>query len=76
MGSTEAAQALAIYLQFVNGQTEQGIPFDEDILLANIAALGELGDKASFDYLLQIGYLQYTEAVKRAAKDALLKLRW
>ena len=26
--------------------------------------------------LLQIGYLQYTEAVKRAAKDALLKLRW
>ena len=76
MGSTEAAQALAIYLQFINGQTEQGIPFDEDILLANISALGELGDKAAFDYLLQIGYLQYTEAVKRAAKEALLKLRW
>jgi hypothetical protein len=76
MGSTEAAQALAIYLQFINGQTEQGIPFDEDILLASIAALGDLGDKAAFDYLLQIGYLQYTDAVKRAAKDALLKLRW
>jgi hypothetical protein len=76
MGSTEAAQALAIYLQFINGQTEQGIPFDEDILLADIAALGELGDKAAFDYLLQIGYLQYSDAVKRAAKDALLKLRW
>jgi hypothetical protein len=38
--------------------------------------LGELGDKAAFDYLLQIGYLQYTEPVKRAAKEALLKLRW
>jgi hypothetical protein len=76
MGSTEAAQALAIYLQFVNGQTEQGIPFDEDILLATIDALGELGDKAAFDYLLQIGYLQYTDPVKRAAKEALLKLRW
>jgi hypothetical protein len=76
MGSTEAAQALSIYLQFINGQTEQGIPFDEDILLASIAALGELGDKAAFDYLLQIGYLQYTEPVKRAAKEALLKLRW
>jgi hypothetical protein len=76
MGSTEAAQALAIYLQFVNGQTEQGIPFDEDILLATIAALGDLGDKAAFDYLLQIGYLQYTEPIKRASKEALLKLRW
>jgi hypothetical protein len=76
MGSTEAAQALAIYLQFVNGQTEQGLPFDEDIMLATIAALGDLGDKAAFDYLLQIGYLQYSEPIKRASKEALLKLRW
>jgi hypothetical protein len=76
MGSTEAAQALALYLQFINAQTEQGAPFDEDILIASISALGELGDKAAFDYLLQIGYLQYTESIKRAAKDALLKLRW
>ncbi len=76
MGSTQAAQALALYLQLINAQTEQGSPFDEDVLLASIKALGELGDKAAFDYLLQIGYLQYTEAVKRAAKDALLKLRW
>lgn len=76
MGSTQAAQALALYLQLINAQTEQGSPFDEDVLLASIKALGELGDKAAFDYLLQIGYLQYTEAVKRAAKEALLKLRW
>jgi hypothetical protein len=76
MGSTEAAQALALYLQLINAQTEQGSPYDEDILLASINALGELGDKAAFDYLLQVGYLQYSEAVKRAAKDALLKLRW
>ncbi len=76
MGSTEAAQALALYLQLINAQTEQGSPFDEDILLATISALGELGDKVAFDYLLQIGYLQYTDLIKRAAKDALLKLRW
>ena len=76
MGSTQAAQSLALYLQLINAQTEQGSPFDEDVLLASINALGELGDKAAFDYLLQIGYLQYTEAVKRGAKDALLKLRW
>jgi hypothetical protein len=76
MGSTEAAQALAIYLQLVNAQTEQGLPYDEEILIATIGALGELGDKSAFDYLLQIGYLQYSETVKRAAKDSLLKLRW
>jgi hypothetical protein len=76
MGSTEAAQTLALYLQLINAQTEQGSPYDEDILLASINALGELGDKSAFDYLLQVGYLQYSEAVKRAAKDALLKLRW
>ena len=76
MGSTEAAQALSLYLQLINAQTEQGSPYDEDILLATISALGELGDKAAFDYLLQIGYLQYTDAIKHAAKNALLKLRW
>ena len=76
MGSTEAAQALALYMQLVNTQTEQGSPYDEAVLLAAISALGELGDKAAFDYLLQIGYLQYSETVKRAAKDALLKLKW
>jgi hypothetical protein len=76
MGSTEAAQALSIYLQFVNAQTEQGSPYDEEILLAVINALGELGDKAAFDYLLQTGYLQYGENIKRAARDAMLKLRW
>lgn len=76
MGSTEASQALSIYLQLVNAQTEQGTPYDEDVMLAVIAALGDLGDKAAFDYLLQIGYLQYTEKVKKAAREAMLKLKW
>jgi HEAT repeat protein len=76
MGSTEAAQALALHLQLINAQTEQGSPYDEPLLLAVISALGELGDKAAFDYLLQMGYLQYTDTVKRAARDALLKLKW
>jgi hypothetical protein len=76
MGSTEAAQTLALHLQLINAQTEQGAPYDEPLVLAVIAALGELGDKAAFDYLLQMGYLQYTDTVKRAAREALLKLRW
>ncbi|HTX74049.1 MAG TPA: HEAT repeat domain-containing protein [Rectinemataceae bacterium] len=76
MGSTEAAQTLALYLQLVNAQTEQGAPYDEDVILAVIGSLGELGDKVAFDYLLQIGYLQYSDTIKRAAREALQKLKW
>lgn len=76
MGSIEAAQSLALYLQLINARTEQGGAYDEDILLAVISSLGELGDKTAFDYLLYIGYLQYPESVKRAAKDALQRLKW
>ncbi|MDX9959364.1 MAG: hypothetical protein AB7T74_15755 [Clostridia bacterium] len=76
MGSTEAAQALAQYLQIINSETEQGKNFDEQITLAVVNNLGILGDKTAFDHLLYIGYLQYPESVKRAARDALQKLRW
>ncbi len=76
MGSTEAAQSLALYLQLINAQTEQGKPYDEGLLLGVIGALGDLGDKTAFDYLLYIGYLQYPESVKAAAKSALQELKW
>ncbi len=76
MGSADAAQALSLNLQLINAQTEQGKPWDEDILLAVIQALGKLGDKVAFDYLLYIGYLQYPEVIKSAAKDALQQLKW
>lgn len=76
MGSTEAAQALAQYLQIINSETEQGKNFDEQITLAVVGNLGLLGDKTAFDHLLYIGYLQYPESVKRAARDSLQKLRW
>ncbi len=76
MGTTEAAQALALYLQLINTETEQGKSFDEQITLAVVTNLGRLGDKTAFDYLLYIGYLQYPEAVKKAARDSLQKLRW
>jgi hypothetical protein len=76
MGTTEAAQALALYLQLINTETEQGKALDEQITLAVVNNLGLLGDKIAFDYLLYIGYLQYPEPIKKAARDALQKLRW
>jgi len=76
MGSSDAALALSLYLQLINGQTEQGKPYDQALLLGVIRALGSLGDKVAFDYLLYIGYLQYPEAIKDAAKEALQDLKW
>ncbi len=76
MGTNEAAQALSLYLQIINTETEQGKTFDEQISLAVVNNLGRLGDKAAFDYLLYMGYLQYPDSVKKAARDALQKLRW
>ncbi|MEI6387092.1 MAG: hypothetical protein WCQ50_10670 [Spirochaetota bacterium] len=76
MGSTDAAQALALQLQLINAQTEASKPFDEALLLGVIDALGNLGDKVAFDYLLYVGYLRYPESVKNAARAALQKLKW
>ena len=52
MGNAEAARALALQLGFLNSQTEKSGEYDEAVVLALINALGELGDKAAFDYLL------------------------
>lgn len=76
MGSSEAVQALSLQLQLINGRTEQGGAFDEVVLRSVIDALGELGDKAAFDYLLYVGYLQYPDPIKQAAKAALQRLKW
>lgn len=76
MGSSEAARALALQLGYFNSQTEKTGEYDETVILALVNALGELGDKAAFDYLLYIGYLNYPDKIQAAARDALNRLRW
>jgi HEAT repeat protein len=76
MGSSDAAQALALQLGFLNSRTERSGEFDEDITLAVVNALGAIGDKSAFDYLLYISYLSYPEHIQAAAKEALAQLKW
>lgn len=76
MATTEAAQALSIFLGLLNSETEQKKTYNEQLLLAVIKSLGELGDKTAFDYLLYVGYLEYPETVKQASRDALARLNW
>lgn len=70
-GSPEAAERLTLYIELLNLYTENGQAVDEAVIIAVIENLGVLGDKIAFDYLLYVRYLNYSDTVKRAARDAL-----
>jgi hypothetical protein len=76
MGNSESAQVLALQLGYINSQAERGGAYDEDLILAFIQALGAIGDKAAFDHLHNIGYLDYPERIQAAARESLNRLRW
>ncbi len=75
MGTHEAAVRLSLYLEVLNAYVENGQPVDTQTALAVVSNLGELGDRVAFDYLLYTGYLDYAAPVKRAAREALNKLK-
>ena len=76
IGSSDAALALALQLGLINARTERTGSYDEDITFAVIQALGLIGDKSAFDYLLNISYLNYPDHIQAAAKEALDRFRW
>ena len=76
MSTTEAAQTLALQLGLINSHLERTGDYDEAVLLALITALGELGDKAAFDSLLYISYLNYPDRIQASAREALNRLQW
>jgi HEAT repeat protein len=76
MGTSEAAQVLALQLGYFNSQTERNGEYDEAVIMALVQALGFIGDKVAFDYLLYIGYLNYPEQIQAAAREALNRLKW
>ncbi|MFP4364017.1 MAG: hypothetical protein ACLFR1_09115 [Spirochaetia bacterium] len=75
-GTAEAAERLTIYLGLINSYTENENPYDEQIVLAVINNLGDLGDPVAFDYLLYTTYLNYSNNVKETAREALDELDW
>ncbi len=72
----DAVAPLISYLEELNDRTEKGSPVASEIALAVINTLGAIGDKAAFDSLLAVTYLNYEESVLTAARDALSGLRW
>jgi hypothetical protein len=82
MNSPDAAQALSLQLGYLNSQFERtgkdGTFGEQDVSLVVgvIGALGQLGDRIAFDNLHYVGYLDYPERVKAAAREALNNLKW
>lgn len=76
IGTHEAAVRLTQYLVLINSYTEKARGYDEQVVLAVIASLGQLGDKVGFDDMMYTQYLNYSAAVKKAARAALDKLKW
>jgi hypothetical protein len=74
MNSHEAAVRLALYLDLLNSDVERGRSVEDEIVLAVIQSLGDLGDKVAFDYLLYAGYLDYSDSIKKAARESLNRL--
>jgi HEAT repeat protein len=74
MGTHEAAVRLTMYLELINSYVDNGQNYDEQVVLAVIKNLEILGDGVAFDYLLYTGYLNYSEKVKQAAREALKNL--
>lgn len=72
----DAVSPLISYLEELNGRTENGSAVASEIVLAVINTLGAIGDKAAFDSLLAVTYLNYEESVLTAAREALSGLRW
>jgi hypothetical protein len=76
IGTHDAAVRLTQYLVLLNSYTEKGKGYDEQVVGAVIENLGLLADKVAFDDLMYTQYLGYSNAIKKAARAALERLRW
>ena len=72
----DASPALSSYLAKMNSLKESGSAVSDRTVLAVINALGAIGDKSSFDSLLAVTYMNYSENIIAAARDALARLKW
>ncbi|MBN1647358.1 MAG: hypothetical protein JW874_04935 [Spirochaetales bacterium] len=75
MGNHEAAVRLTLYIEVLNFNMENGHSPDEQIILAVVNNLGKLGDRVALDSLLYVKYLEYSNAVKKAAREAQKNLK-
>ncbi len=76
MGTHEAAQRLALYLDGLNTYTDRKKVYEENIVLETVTSLGRLGDKVAFDHLMNVKFLNYSATIKTSADEAIKNLKW
>ncbi|MDR1411129.1 MAG: hypothetical protein LBI91_02850, partial [Spirochaetaceae bacterium] len=76
MGTPESARVLSLQLGYFNLRMEQKGEYDDPVILEAVNALGELGDKAAFENLMTTANLSYPEHIQKAAREALVHLKW
>lgn len=75
MATHEAAVRLNLYLDLLNTYKEQDKQVDGQLVLAVINNIGILGDRVAMDNLLFVGYLNYSQTVQNAAREAINNLK-
>jgi hypothetical protein len=73
---SEAAKRLSLQLGIYNSRIIGIRPEEQDVTLAIISALGNLGYKVSRDSIYQASKLPWPQEIKDAAQIALKKLQW
>jgi len=76
VGNSQAALVLGLQLGLINARTESAGSFDPEITLAIVRSLGQIGDNAAFDHLLNVSNLSYPDYIKAAAREAIENLKW
>lgn len=76
IASGNTAVVLSEYLDSLNRSLENNNVPETAVIMAVIKSLGRLGDKSAFDSLLSVTYLDYSEEISIAARQALSDLKW
>ena len=75
VGTEEASQRLADFLDLLNTYTENDRPYDTEITMATILNLDQLGHPVAYDSLFYASLLDYPAQVKDAAREAMAAIQ-
>ena len=75
LGTHEAAVRLSMYIGLINSFAEQGLDYDEEILMEIVKSLGQIGDLAAYENLSNMEKIPgYSRETLELAKESLSKL--
>lgn len=73
-GAPEAVSRLVRFLEYFSKIVEEGHAADEQIVLSLMGNIVKLDDKSAIDKFLTVQYLNFSPAVKAAARESVRKL--